>query len=867
MPFPVLSLNDGNKIPSVAFGSGSVNKGKDIHQYVEQALDAGFTHIDTAQFYANEQFVGLAIQKSGLSREDLFVTSKFGFGNVQDAFRASLKNLGLSYLDLYLIHTPGSVPNGDFEGVWQQFEDFKKSGLVKSIGVSNFTIEDLQKILKVAKIKPAVNQIRLHPYNYAEHAALLDYHAKHGIVTEAYSSLAPITTYPGGPVDAPLKAAAYRLGITPTQVIFLWVRAKGAVIVTTSSNKEHLKEYLAVGDLPPLTEEEVAEIDKAGAQGPPKFSPPPPSYAEKFEDDDRVLTAEDVFEALIGPPIPAIAFGTGTANRSKDVHQYIEQALDTGFTHIDTAQIYENEKFVGVAIRESKLNRDELFVTSKYGDARTTVKEAFHTTLKDTGLKQLDLYLIHFPRVIPNGDYEGIWKEFEGFKEAGLTKSIGVSNFAIGDLEKLLKTAKIKPAVNQIQLHPYNIAQNAALLDYHAKHGIITEAYSSLIPITRFPGGPVDAPLQAAATRLGITPTQVIFLWVRAKGAVVVTTSSSKDHLKEYLAVGDLPPLTEDEVAAIDKAGAQGPPRRSPSSPPAYSVLSPDSKEHAPIASISDLESLDVDVLDTRMRRRANRDRIVGALGMAVWLSVLYLMWVSTGMNKFLVEETKRQGSRPLLRRMPFPYIPLNDGNKIPSIAFGTGGVRRIKDPNQFIRQGIETGFTHIDAAQGVIQNDDYQGIWKEFEVLKEAGLTKSIGVSNFKIDDFEKLFKTAKIKPAVNQIKLHPYNIAENAELLEYHAKHGIVTEAYSSLIPIRNHPGGPIDAPINAAAQRLGITPTQVIFLWVRAKRAVIVTTSSSKEHLEEYLAVGDLPPLTDEEVAAIDKAGAQGAPPLAA
>ncbi|KAF8886249.1 NADP-dependent oxidoreductase domain-containing protein [Gymnopilus junonius] len=206
-----------------------------------------------------------------------------------------------------------------------------------------------------------------------------------------------------------------------------------------------------------------------------------------------------------GNKIPSIAFGTGTAQRSKDVHKFIEQAIDTGFSHIDTAQIYENEKFVGVALRNSGLARNEIFVTSKYGDPRTSAKEAIHTSLEDLGLKQLDLYLIHFPQ------------------------SIG----------KLLKTAKIKPVVNQIQLHPYNITENAALLKYHAEHGIITEAYSSLIPITSYPGGPVDAPLQAAATRLGITPTQVIFLWVRAKGAVVVTTSSNKQHLEEYLSVGD----------------------------------------------------------------------------------------------------------------------------------------------------------------------------------------------------------------------------------------------------------------------------------------------------------------------------------------
>ncbi|PPQ64846.1 hypothetical protein CVT24_008211 [Panaeolus cyanescens] len=269
MPFHDITLNDGHKIPSIAFGTGSVNKGKDIHHYVEQAIDTGFDHLDTAQFYQNEASIATAIRESGLSRSQFFITSKYGFGNIRDALTASLRNLQLKYLDLYLIHTPTTIT--DIEGTWKEFEKIRGEGLAKSIGVSNFSVEDLQKVLKVARVKPAVNQIRLHPYNYSEHKELLRYHALHGIVTEAYGSLTPITTYPNGPVDAPLKKAAERLKVTPTQVVFLWVKAKGAVIVTTSSSKQHLEEYMAVGDLPPLTEEEVAAIDAAGADGPPSM--------------------------------------------------------------------------------------------------------------------------------------------------------------------------------------------------------------------------------------------------------------------------------------------------------------------------------------------------------------------------------------------------------------------------------------------------------------------------------------------------------------------------------------------------------------------------------------------------------------------
>ncbi|KAF8827890.1 hypothetical protein HHX47_DHR4000503 [Lentinula edodes] len=266
MPLEPIPLNDGNKIPSIAYGTGSKMKFHDITQYIEQAIETGFSHIDTAVFYKTEKFVGRAIKESGLARSELFVTTKyFGEVPVQKSVRESLKNLGLHYLDLYLIHQPRIIPN--LVETWKEFEKVQQDG---SIGVSNVVdVQQLENLIKFSRIKPAVNQIRLHPYNYHEMKPVVDACAKHNIVVEAYSSLSPITTYPGGPIDVPLKVAAQRIGATPTQVVFLWVKAKGAVIVTTTTTKAHMEEYLAVADLPSLTKEEVIAIDTAGAQGPP----------------------------------------------------------------------------------------------------------------------------------------------------------------------------------------------------------------------------------------------------------------------------------------------------------------------------------------------------------------------------------------------------------------------------------------------------------------------------------------------------------------------------------------------------------------------------------------------------------------------
>ncbi|EGN98573.1 hypothetical protein SERLA73DRAFT_55949 [Serpula lacrymans var. lacrymans S7.3] len=271
MHFQSVRLNDGSLLPTIAFGTGSSMKYEDdVTKYVQQAIDVGFCHIDTAAIYKTEENVGIAIRESGLSRSDLYITTKYGGETtIQESFQNSLSKLGIKHVDLYLIHFPEAVK--DFEAAWREFEGFKNSRLATSIGVSNFNLEQLQTVYKTASIKPAVNQIEFHPYNYTSHKSLLDFCAQHGIIVEAYSSLTPITKYSGGPVDAPLKAAASRLGITPTQVIFLWVRSKGVVVVTTSRSKDRLQEYLAIEDLAPLTDEEIAAIDKAGANGPPSF--------------------------------------------------------------------------------------------------------------------------------------------------------------------------------------------------------------------------------------------------------------------------------------------------------------------------------------------------------------------------------------------------------------------------------------------------------------------------------------------------------------------------------------------------------------------------------------------------------------------
>ncbi|KAL1744014.1 NADP-dependent oxidoreductase domain-containing protein [Schizophyllum fasciatum] len=289
MTFGTITLNDGNSIPAIAYDTGSKWKYKSVVEFVATATETGFSHLDTAQLYLTEPDVGQAIRESGLARSEFFVTTKFGGGDVQEEFDKSLHKVNLNWDTpcqiVTWLQTSRIVGEKGIAGTWLELEISSAVGepgmlaplrsshtahyaIARSIGVSNFTVDHLETVAEVSTITPVVNQIHLHPYNYAD-METVHYCSAHGIVVEAYSGLDPITKFPGGPIDAPLIAAASRRGATMVQALFLWVRAKGVTIVTTSSTRAHMEEYMAVGNLEPLSNEEVAAIDEAGRAGPP----------------------------------------------------------------------------------------------------------------------------------------------------------------------------------------------------------------------------------------------------------------------------------------------------------------------------------------------------------------------------------------------------------------------------------------------------------------------------------------------------------------------------------------------------------------------------------------------------------------------
>ena len=260
-----------------------------------------------------------------------------------------------------------------------------------------------------------------------------------------------------------------------------------------------------------------------------------------------------------GRVIPQIGFGVFQID-PRDTVRAVSEALEVGYRHIDTAQMYGNEREVGEAVRASGLDRSEVFITSKLSNRfhrPDDARRAFDQTLAALGSDYVDLFLIHWPLpTLYDGDFVTTWQALEAFRRDGRALSIGVSNFQVDHLVRLRAASDAVPAVNQVELHPY--FHNADVHAYGEAHGIATQAWS---PIAQ--GAVLDDPaIVAVADRHGRSPAQVVLRWHVQRGNIVFPKSTTPARISENFEVFDFA-LEPDDVAAIDaldrgEAGRRG---------------------------------------------------------------------------------------------------------------------------------------------------------------------------------------------------------------------------------------------------------------------------------------------------------------------
>ncbi len=251
---PTTKLNNGIEIPVLGLGVYQIPKGAQTEQAVLWALEAGYRHIDTAAYYGNEADVGRAIRKSNIAREEIFVTTKFlprlPFG-AEAAFEKSLKHLDIGYIDLFLVHWP---PPFGKERLWKTFEKIYASGKCKSIGVSNFSVANLESILRSATIIPAVNQIEFSPFFYQKNVS--DFCTSKNIKVEAYSPL----TRSKRLNDTLITKLAHKYNKSAAQIMIRWSLQHELIVLPKSSNRDRITENAQVFDFT-INETDMLTLD------------------------------------------------------------------------------------------------------------------------------------------------------------------------------------------------------------------------------------------------------------------------------------------------------------------------------------------------------------------------------------------------------------------------------------------------------------------------------------------------------------------------------------------------------------------------------------------------------------------------------
>jgi 2,5-diketo-D-gluconate reductase A len=251
-------LADGHQMPLLGLGVWQVPNGKECVNAVRWALELGYRHIDTAQAYGNEESVGRALRESGVPREDVYLTTKF-FPRRQDPVaqaEQSLKRLGVDHVDLYLVHWPQGGPTW----AWPGMERTHAKGYARSIGVSNFDVNEMEAVLAAAAIPPAVNQVQFNPFTYRR--ALLEACERRNVAIEAYSPLGTGRHLSNRTVNA----VAGRVGRTPAQVLLRWCVQRDVAAIPKSTHRDRIEENARIFDFS-LSSQDMADLDASDQTG------------------------------------------------------------------------------------------------------------------------------------------------------------------------------------------------------------------------------------------------------------------------------------------------------------------------------------------------------------------------------------------------------------------------------------------------------------------------------------------------------------------------------------------------------------------------------------------------------------------------
>ncbi|CDW56730.1 Aldo ket red domain containing protein [Trichuris trichiura] len=914
-----ITLHNGVRMPTMGYGTW-LAEGEPLRAGVKKALEVGYRHIDTAYLYQNEDIIGDVLKQwfeAGLGkREDIFITTKLSAKyhrrpDVERSLKESLEMLKLDYVDLFLVHTPMGnkcsdrgtldivndrcLPDPvDHLETWQGMEDVMNKGLTRAIGLSNFSIPQMQRILDNCSVECHI---------YLPQYELHDFCQKQNISFTAYAPIGspgrrtnPLTmididvSEQSEPLDDPLvKDIAAKHGKTSAQVLLKWLLQRDMIVIPKSTTAAHIIENFQVFNFE-LSSEEMKMLNEMSS---------------------KYVTLHN------GVQMPMLGYGTwlvicfvnSKQAEGELLYNGLKKALDVGYRHIDTAYVYENEDTIGDVLKQwfdsGSGKREDIFITTKLSPRyhqRPDVERSLKESLEKLKLNHVDLFLIHTPVSSKRSDGKIIdaadridpletWQvsffllnksntltQLQGMEDVlnkGLTRAIGLSNFSVSQTQRILDKCSVKPHNVQVECHIY--WPQFELHDFCKEQSISFTAYTPLgnpgrharlrarigANVMRLQEPLNDESVKDIAAKHGKSPAQILLKWLLQRDMIVIPKSTNPVHILENFQLFDFE-LSDDEMNYAMPSKCVTLHNGLPMPLVGYGTWQ--GQGDALRSGLKKALEVGYRHIDTAYVYE-NED-IIGEV---------LQQWFASGAGKredlFVTTKLPMHNHRrpdverslkESLGRLKLDYVDLFLVHT-PLSAKSSDG-KKIDMVNDHC---VPDNVDHLETWRVMHSTsaDSVRNISFGMEDVLSKGLTRSIGLSNFNITQMVRIMDSCTVKPHNLQVECHLY--WPQFELHEFCKRHSISFTAYS---PIgspgrRNHPLAvigvdvskqrePLDDPLaKQIATKHGKSVPQVLMKWLIQRDIIVIPKSTNPSHIVSNFQLFDFE-LNDAEMKALNE-----------